>query len=68
MAKFQLFEKSKKDKEVKGKGKEGSKQEEAWDKKQARGFKCGGKVKAATGGIMRGGGAATKGLKFGRNG
>ena len=29
-----LFEKSAKDKEVKGKGKEGSKKEEAFDKKQ----------------------------------
>lgn len=33
--KFVPFEKSKKDKEIKGKGKEGSKKEEAWDKKQA---------------------------------
>ena len=31
---FAKFEKSKKDKEVKGKGKEGSKKEEALDKKQ----------------------------------
>lgn len=38
------FEKSKKDKEVKGKGKEGSKREEAFDKTQM-GFKKGGKVK-----------------------
>lgn len=32
---FKPFEKSKKDVEVKGKGKEGSKREEAFDKKQA---------------------------------
>ena len=31
---FAKFEKSGKDVETKGKGKEGSKQEEAWDKKQ----------------------------------
>ena len=36
------FEKSGKDAEVKGKGKEGSKKEEAFDKSQ---MKCGGKVK-----------------------
>lgn len=57
---FAAFEKSGKDKEVKGKGKEGSKKEEAFDKKQAgpakgkapifkKGvapvFKAGGKVK-----------------------
>ena len=36
MAKFP-FEKSKKDVEVKGKGKEGSFREEAFDKKQAKG-------------------------------
>lgn len=35
MAKFP-FEKSSKDVEVKGKGKEGSKREEAFDKKQAK--------------------------------
>ena len=35
------FEKSKKDKEVKGKGKEGSKKEEAFDAKQMKkGGKC----------------------------
>ncbi len=39
------FEKSAKDKEVKGKGKEGSKREEAFDKKQGMPFKKGGKVK-----------------------
>ena len=63
------FEKSKADKEPKGKGKEGSKQEEAWDKKQAKGMKCGGKVGGkAAGGIMRGTGAAVKGKKFSYNG
>ena len=40
---FALFEKSGKDKEMKGKGKEGSKKEEAFDKKQAR-FAAGGSV------------------------
>lgn len=45
MAKFP-FEKSKKDKEIKGKGREGSKKEEAFDAKQKRapGFKYGGLV------------------------
>lgn len=33
---FVPFEKSKKDKEVKGKGKEGSKKEEAYDTKQKK--------------------------------
>ena len=45
---FVKFERSTKDKEVKGKGKEGSKKEEALDKKQApkgRPFACGGAVK-----------------------
>jgi hypothetical protein len=55
MAKFIPFEKSGKDKEVKGKGKEGSKKEEAFDFKQKR---------FSGGGLMRGGGAATKGKKF----
>jgi hypothetical protein len=36
MAKATPFEKSKTDKEVKGKGKEGSKREEAFDKMQAK--------------------------------
>lgn len=40
-APFKPFEKSKADKEVKGKGKEGSKKEEAFDKKQMA-FKKGG--------------------------
>ena len=38
------FEQSKKDKEPKGM-KEGSKKEEAFDRKQAKGFKCGGMAK-----------------------
>jgi len=59
---FFLFEKSSKDKE-KGGMKEGSAKEEAMDKKQSR-FACGGKVKKATGGMMRGTGAATKGKGF----
>lgn len=37
---FKPFEKSKKDVEVKGKGKEGSKKEEAFDKKQMAGKKA----------------------------
>lgn len=36
---FVPFEKSGKDKEVKGKGKEGSKKEEAFDRKQVKGKK-----------------------------
>ena len=40
---FAMFEKSGKDKEVKGKGKEGSKKEEAFDKKQMK-FAAGGSV------------------------
>lgn len=36
MAGFKPFEKSKSDKEVKGKGREGSKREEAFDKKQMK--------------------------------
>lgn len=64
---FVPFEKSGKDKEVKGKGKEGSKKEEAFDAKQAKaaGYKCGGKVKKmATGGSVRGTGAAQRGIGF----
>jgi hypothetical protein len=63
------FEKSKKDTEPKGKGKEGSKQEEAWDKRQAKGMKTGGKVCGkAAGGIMRGAGKAVKGKSFSYDG
>lgn len=43
MAGFKPFEKSKKDTEKKGKGKEGSKREEAFDHKQSKkpaGKKC----------------------------
>lgn len=46
---FAKFEKSSKDKDTKAVfkkfGKEGSKKEEAFDKKQAKGMKCGGKTK-----------------------
>jgi len=64
------FEKSKYDKEVKGKGKEGSKQEEAFDRRQmkAKGLKKGGMAKCSAGGVMRGTGAAVKGKKFSYNG
>lgn len=52
---FAKFEKSGKDVEVKGKGKEGSKKEEAFDKKQMAGMKKGGDVKKmATGGLAGG--------------
>ena len=62
---FAKFEKSGKDVEVKGKGKEGSKQEEAFDKLQAKGMKCGGKVKKmVSGGKVRGAGAAQRGTGF----
>ena len=64
---FAKFEKSGKDVEIKGKGKEGSKKEEAFDKMQMKGMKTGGKVKCAEGGIMRGTGIATKGKKFSRS-
>jgi hypothetical protein len=49
---FAKFEKSGKDVEVKGKGKEGSKKEEAFDKKQMMGMKRGGGVKKMAGGGM----------------
>jgi len=42
--KFKLFEKSGKDKEIKSKGKEGSKREERFDKKQMQSLACGGVV------------------------
>ena len=55
------FEKSGKDIEVKGKGKEGSKKEEAFDKSQM-GMKKGGMTKMATGGFVRAAdGIASKG-------
>ena len=44
MKKAKPFEKSKRDVEPKGM-KEGSKKEEAFDRRQAKGYKCGGKVK-----------------------
>ena len=51
---FAKFEKSGKDVEVKGKGKEGSKKEEAFDKAQMMGMKRGGATKKmATGGFVR---------------
>ena len=49
---FAKFEKSGKDVEVKGKGKEGSKKEEAFDKSQM-GMKKGGMAKYAIGGFVR---------------
>jgi hypothetical protein len=63
MKKPNPFEKSAKDKEKKGGPKEGSKKEEAMDVAQM-GYKRGGTVKCASGGMMRGTGAATKGKKF----
>ena len=54
---FALFEKGGKDKEVKGKGKEGSKKEEAFDKKQ---------MKFAKGGSIHGDGVAQRGLTKGK--
>ena len=73
---FAAFEKSKKDKEPKGHGKEGSKKEEAFDKTEGmkKGGKvqkkaCGGKIKGkAAGGVMRGTGAAIKGKSFAYDG
>jgi hypothetical protein len=50
---FAAFEKSGKDKEVKGKGKEGSKKEEAFDKGQMK-FAKGGFVRAADGCATKG--------------
>ena len=55
------FEKSKKDVEPKGM-KEGSKKEEAFDFKQAKGMKCGGGVKK----MARGGGVESKGKTRGK--
>jgi len=49
---FAKFEKSGKDVEVKGKGKEGSKKEEAFDKKQMMGMNRGGGVKKMAEGGM----------------
>ena len=61
------FEKSKKDMESMFMGKEGSKKEEGADMKQMhkrKGMKCGGAVKMAAGGSVRGTGCATKGKNF----
>ena len=60
--KMAKFEKSGKDIEVKGKGKEGSKKEEAFDRAQMMGMKKGGMKKMSTGGFTReADGIATKG-------
>jgi hypothetical protein len=69
---FAKFEKSGKDVEVKGKGKEGSKKEEAFDKKQMMGMKKGGATKKmASGGLASGhksaDGIASKGKTKGTN-
>ena len=56
---FAKFEKSGKDKDVKGKGKEGSKKEEAFDMSQ---MACGGKVKK----YAKGGGVELKGKTRGK--
>lgn len=59
---FAKFEKSGKDVEMKGKGKEGSKKEEAFDKSQMMMKKGGGVKKMASGGFTReADGVATKG-------
>lgn len=59
---FAKFEKSGKDVEVKGKGKEGSKEEEAFDKTQMAGMKKGGKVKK----MAKGGGIESRGKTRGK--
>jgi hypothetical protein len=58
---FAKFEKSAKDKEVKGKGKEGSKKEEFFDRMQG-GMKCGGGVKK----YAKGGGVELRGKTVGK--
>jgi len=67
---FAKFEKSGKDVEVKGKGKEGSKKEEAFDKSQM-GMKKGGMKKMAGGGLSAGhksaDGIASKGKTKGKD-
>ena len=65
--KMNPFEKSKKDMEVKGKGKEGSKKEEAFDRMQMMGMKKGGKTKkmAAGGFTKEANGVAQRGLTKG---
>lgn len=65
---FAAFEKADKAADKK-KGIKESPQEEMMDRMKMRGMAKGGKVKScATGGIMRGTGAATKGKKFSYNG
>lgn len=59
---FAKFEKSGKDVEVKGKGKEGSKKEEAFDKTQMAKMKKGGKVAK----YAKGGGIEIKGKTKGK--
>ena len=61
---FAAFEKSKADVDKKGGPKEGSKKEEAMDRKAMKGMKCGGKVGKSAGGIARGTGAAVRGKNF----
>ena len=64
--KMNPFEKSKKDMEVKGKGKEGSKKEEAFDRMQMMGMKKGGMKKMAAGGFTKeANGIAQRGLTKG---
>ena len=65
---FAKFEKSGKDVEVKGKGKEGSKKEEAFDKTQMMMKKGGAAKKMASGGSAsaRADGIATKGKTVGK--
>ena len=68
---FAKFEKSGKDVEVKGKGKEGSKKEEAFDKSQM-GMKRGGAAKKMAGGGLAAGhksadGIASKGKTKGKD-
>jgi len=63
---FAKFEKSGKDVEVKGKGKEGSKKEEAFDRMQMMGMKKGGMKKMAAGGFTKeANGIAKRGLTKG---
>ena len=68
---FAKFEKSGKDIEMKSKGKEGSKKEEAFDKAQMMGMKAGGMKKMAGGGLSSGhksaDGVASKGKTKGKD-
>ena len=69
--KMMKFEKSGKDMEAKGKGKEGSKKEEAFDQAQMMGMKKGGMKKMAGGGLSSGhksaDGVASKGKTKGKD-